>query len=120
MIAQLFNTWYGTVSAIVIGLVALYGIYKGTSDRASDRLIGILKTTVDEMEKKITDLETQQKVLTTDIDNLKTTNKTLVDILQGRDSKTVEMYTMTKTTFENVERLCNLMEKHLEKLEAKQ
>lgn len=97
------NLPYGNIFAnliiIILGFAALY--YWFDKDRtkrrkdendAEDRLIGLLKETTEEFEKKIKAQTTKIETLETKVTKLETENKTLLDILQGRDKRTVEFY----------------------------
>lgn len=105
----------GTVFAIVVvGGLYLLGIIKGKKDNEDDRLITILKETVDALEKKVDDqkreydtivtsLSTKIDTLTTKVQKLEEENETLVKVLQGRDEQTQLFYKEAFKAFELVE-----------------
>lgn len=102
----------GAVFAVVVvgGLYAL-GIIKKKKDEEDDRLINILKGTVDALETKVNNQKKEHDetvtVLSNKIDHLtkkltelEKENETLVKVLQGRDAQTQEFY---KKAFEAME-----------------
>lgn len=135
-----FLGWMGALAIIIAGGVAIYGQAdrmwrdrKKTDGDADDRLINILKQTVEELTVKV---ETQnQKIadLTVKVDSLERDNKTLTTVLQGRDGQTIEFqkqvlaavvkgnqtHEIVSSTNANVERLCKLMEAHMKVIESK-
>lgn len=135
-----FLGWMAASGIVLAGAVAAYGQIdkiwrerkKGDGD-ADDRLIGILKQTVEELEVKVESQAKDIKGLMHEIDKLKYENKTLVSVLQGRDGQTIEFqkqvlqavvksnetHELCKSTNANVERICQLMEQHMKILESK-
>jgi hypothetical protein len=104
-----------------------------------DRLIGLLKATVDEQEKRIGQLETDHKENTKLISRLEGENSALKAILQGRDGDTIKMreqvasmaaqmeqsLTITRSTLEvatrnsdHTEKLLMMLGKHFDIEEA--
>ena len=88
---------------VVVGVLYLLGIIKGKKDGEDDRLIGLLKETVDALETKVnkqkqdhdhTATELTKKIdnLTVEVGKLKEENHTLRDVLQGRDEATRKFY----------------------------
>lgn len=81
--------WIGlTLAAIAAGFTA-YLFWSRQRDGADDRLIGILKQTVDELEKKVNKQDEDIKSLVGKVDRLKYINETLTKVLQGRDEATL-------------------------------
>lgn len=91
LITELPNSaigWIGLlIGAVAIGFMA-YLAYNRNRDGADDRLIKILQTTVEEMEKKVDSQGEEIEELTLKVAALTTTNETLTRILQGRDENT--------------------------------
>lgn len=138
----------GAIGAIlgiaVLGFFYVAGLFKKGKGQEDDRLIKILQTTVEELEKKV-NLQTQEHteeigVLTNKIEllgkemvGLKRENETLIAVLQGRDAGTLEFqkavlaavgtasqtHELCRSTNENVTRLCTLIERHLDIMETK-
>jgi len=136
--SQTFIGWMAAGALVVTGGVALYGVFdkakrdkKKEDEGADDRLIDILKQTVNELETKVESQQQQIDQLSKKTDNLHQENKVLTAVLQGRDGQTLEfqkevmaavtkgheVHEMCKATNQNVERLCKLMEKHLATIE---
>jgi len=102
----------GAVLTVVIGgFLYVAGLWKNGKDGEDDRLINILKGTVDALEKKVdeqkknhdevlTKLTKEIGNLTTKVDNLEKENETLTKVLQGRDDQTQVFY---KKAFEAME-----------------
>ena len=139
-----FFEWATAAAVVIAGGVAAYGQVdklwrsrkkedKDEDVKDGDRLINILKQTVDELEAKLTVQSDRIDELTVEIDKLKEENKTLVTVLQGRDGQTIEFqktvlsavvksnetHELCKSTNANVERLCVLMEQHMKIIESK-
>lgn len=101
----------GVVAGIVIVILGIAaGMYmldsyrskkKKEEDGDEDRLIGILQTTVKELEGKVDKLVAREKELTKEVSDLSKENKTLLAVLQGRDQQTQEFY---KQGFESMKR----------------
>lgn len=102
----------GAILTVVIGgFLYVAGLWKNGKDGEDDRLINILKGTVDALEKKVDDqkknhdevltkLTREIKDLTKKVDDLENENQTLVKVLQGRDDQTQIFY---KKAFEAME-----------------
>lgn len=93
--------WAGLVIAMIASGFAAYLFYSRQKDGADDRLINILKETVDALEKKVDDQKKEydntvgsltKKIddLTEKVDELEKENATLIEVLQGRDKATLE------------------------------
>lgn len=129
----------GILAVVVIGIMYVIGLWKGKKDQQDDRLIKILEDTVKALEKKVNDQKTEsdetvnklsKKIdnLTTKVDELERENKTLVDVLQGRDKATIDFQKqmletvrlsietngLAKQTSDRLEKLIGLMTEHLE------
>lgn len=91
---------------IIAGALAVYGLWDKTArerkkdvDGSEDRLIDLLKQTVDALEKKVDKQTRDLEELTKKVDDLEKENETLVRVLQGRDDKMQEFY---KQAFESM------------------
>lgn len=99
MIEHFFETVPGIIVAIagIVGGAVVGGLYvvsviKGKKDNADDRLINILKTTVDELEDKVDKQAKDIEELTNEVKKLRTDNETYLEILRGRDEQTQMFY----------------------------
>ena len=80
----------GVLSICAVGVLYVAGLYSGKKDDADDRLIGILKETVDALEIKVNKQTTDIEFLTKKVQELERENGTLIEVLQGRDKATLE------------------------------
>lgn len=87
------------IAGIVGGVLYITDIFakrkRGLKDEESkdeDRLRSILQSTVDELEKKVNQQDSDIKYLTAEVGKLRQENKTLIEILQGRDKQTQQFY----------------------------
>lgn len=69
-------------------------------DAADDRLNEILEKTVKELSEKVSNLEKREKELTKEMNELRRENVEYLNILQGRDKKTLIFY---EKSFESME-----------------
>lgn len=110
--------WTAITTGIIAGALYVIGLIKGKKDNADDRLIGILQETVTALEKKVDEqkkeydedkkkLDTEKNELidkvdklTIKVDTLEKENKTLIEILQGKDEATTKFY---EKAFESIE-----------------
>ena len=99
MIEHFFATIPGIIvgvgavlSVASIGFLYVIGVIRGKKDNADDRLINILKTTVDELESKVNKQTTDISELTKEVHALKRDNEMLTKLLQGRDDQTQDFY----------------------------
>lgn len=116
------GAWLALAGLIVFGTVALYGLIDKTrrsrtqednteADKASTNLVGILQKTVGELTKKV-DIQTAQiQILEGKVDTLETVNKTLTDVLQGRDKAAIESQALVKDTHEIVKNMSDQVTK---------
>lgn len=144
---QNFGTIIAIVTLIVAGAFAVYGLWdknarerRRESDTSEDRLIDLLKKTVDELEKKVNKQTTDIETLTKQMKHLEKENETLVKVLQGRDDQTQQFYkqmldsikvaqsthdtvtTLAKSvqdTVINMTKLIELLSQHLQVLDHK-
>lgn len=94
-ITQLPNSpigWIGLVLAAIAGGFSAYLIYNRQKDGADDRLITILKETVDQLEVKVNKQSEDIEKLTKKITSMEHENEVLVKVLQGRDDQTQQFY----------------------------
>ena len=118
--------WASFVVALSFSIVLAYLAFMRQRDGADDRLIKILQGTVEELEKKVEALETEQEHLTKQVTKLQTTNDTLTKVLQGRDEATVlfqnearqaiilgrETNEIARATNQAVKELADVLSKH--------
>ncbi len=111
-------------SSIVLGIFAIANLIDKQSkarrvenDEADTKLINILKTTVDTLEKKVSSLEEETTINRREVAKLKSENELLTKIFQGRDADSQETLRLARQTNEYVVRLCSLMEQHLSAIE---
>lgn len=104
------TAWVLLIGMAMVGSLAIYGLYdkarierRRSSDSEDDRLINILKGTVDELEKKFTKATNDIDLLTAKVDHLSRENEALIKILQGRDEQTQEFYRQGFVMFKQVE-----------------
>jgi len=93
ILTQLPNSpigWIGLMIAALAGGFTAYMFYNKNKDGADDRLINILKETVDALEEKVNKQSTDIAALTKKVDELEKENETLIEVLQGRDKNTLE------------------------------
>ena len=76
-------------------------------DASDDRLITILQTTVNELEKKVNKQTTDIESLVKKVSALEKENETLVKVLQGRDEQTQKFY---KQGFESMQKTDEIFE----------
>lgn len=121
------------LSVFVFGIVAAFYYFDKErrrrakeADAADDRLIKLLQETIKELQGKVTVLERWKEVAEERMTALKMENSNLVKILQGRDDNTREYQQkalrameLVENTNGNVQKLMELMEKHLDIIEKK-
>lgn len=134
-ISQLPNSpigWIGLIIAAIAGGAGAYMVYNKQKDGADDRLINILKGTVDALEEKVNKQSEDIKALTEKVDDLERENETLVEVLQGRDKSTLEFQRqmleamrigmetngLAKETSNSLNRLTDLISAHIVAIET--
>lgn len=80
------------LSVVVIGLLFILGLWKKGKNGEDDRLIDILKSTVDALETKVNKQTTDIEALTKEVRDLKRDNEKYIEIFQGRDKETKDFY----------------------------
>lgn len=87
-----FGGFIGIATAVIVGLIAFFGIWnrrskelKKEETETADSVINLLSKKVDVLEEKVEELESK-------VDTLTKENKTLRDVLQGRDEATQQFY----------------------------
>lgn len=117
--------WAALIAIVISGIfVVINALGKGvrekreTTDKVDDRLIKLLKGTVDELERKVKALEDQQYINVNEIQTLKGENDVMKKILQGRDQASIDAARDIKATLavvtqtqKNIEQLLQLIEK---------
>lgn len=92
-LSQLPNSpigWIGLTIAAIAGGFGAYMVYNRQKDGSDDRLINILKETVDALEAKVNKQSDDIEALTKKVDDLEKENGTLIEVLQGRDKNTLD------------------------------
>lgn len=134
-LSQLPNSpigWIGLTIAAIVGGFTAYMFYNKNKDGADDRLINILKETVDQLEEKVNKQSEDIKTLTIKLDELERENETLVEVLQGRDKSTLEFQRqmleamrigmetngLAKETSMSLNRLTDLISAHIVAIET--
>jgi len=133
--------WLSLIGLVTLGLFAIVGVVDrvrrerdSDANKTDDRLISLLKSSVEALERKVADLETLQQQNQVKLEELETRNKILEQVFQGKDAQTQEFYRrgfqemdkteqlimITSKTNENVEKLYKAIEKHLATLERGQ
>ncbi len=126
--------WVGLIFATVGAGFAAYLVYTKQRDGVDDRLITLLKETVDALDEKVNKQSKDIEELTTKVNDLEKENGTLIEILQGRDKNTLEFQKqmletmrvvmetncLAKHTSEKIGVLVDLMERHLNAVEMNQ
>lgn len=111
--------WFSLIGVITLGgynvWLAVFDRKKKNeedADKASDRLIKVLKDQVDALERKVSEQETILKETKGKLDDLIHENKLLRDVLQGRDdvtgafqNKVLDAVVLHQTTAHTVERI---------------
>lgn len=124
----------GSIAIIATAVFYAVGVFKGKSDNADDRLINILKETVDQLEIKVNQQSKDIESLTRKVDELEKENGTLIEVLQGRDKNTLDFQKqmleamkigmetngLAKHTSEKLTELMGMMGDHLKAVEALQ
>jgi predicted RNase H-like nuclease (RuvC/YqgF family) len=89
------GTYIIIAGLIIAGGIALYGLWDKSArerrkevDGNEDRLIDLLKQTVDQLETKVNKQTTDIENLTKKVSDLERENETLIKVLQGRDDDT--------------------------------
>lgn len=111
----------GIFAGAVIGFFYIAGLIKKNKDADGDKLVGILKETVDALEEKVdnqkkdhdemvTELTGKVDTLTEKVEHLEKENETLRGVLQGRDDATQEFYKKALEAFNKIEVMNSAME----------
>jgi Zn-dependent metalloprotease len=94
-----FGGWIGVIAAVVFGVFSLIGILnrntkemKEQQNDAARDLIDLLTKKVNVLEGKVDQQEKDIITLTKTVEGLRSENKTLTEVLQGRDSITQQFY----------------------------
>lgn len=121
----------GIVGVAISYLITIFGrVFKdkqAASDKADDRLIGLLKNTVEELERNQQDNMRKIDELSTKVDALEKSNQMMTDIFQGRDQSTQDFQLQgfeamkkaqqiletVNTTNRNVEKLYGVIAQYL-------
>ena len=131
--------WFEWIVILILGGFSLFQVFGGgilkvreQSDKADDRLIKLLKDTVEELERKVKDLDTKLNLTNADLVKYRTENDMMTKVLQGRDVASLEyqnkaldamkkvdaVLSIVTENSTQVKSLCVLIERHLQALEA--
>lgn len=113
-----FGTYIAIATVVIAGAVAIYGLWdkrarerRADVDGQEDRLIGLLQTTVSELEKRVNQQDVDIKLLTKKVTDLEHENETLIKVLQGRDEQTKEYYKQAYKSMKIAEETHNIVTK---------
>lgn len=108
--------WISFIGFIIFGFIALYGVFdkrkkerEAEANQVDDRVIFLLKEQVSALEKKV---EVQAHLLeetARKLDALMTENKTLKDILQGRDKAALDYQALGREAMKRGEEIYKLV-----------
>lgn len=82
----------GIVSVVIVGGFGLFSLFNKNSKALRKEETDTAKDVIDLLTSKVTVLEGKVEELETKVDTLTTENKTLRDVLQGRDGETKQFY----------------------------
>lgn len=134
-ITELPNTLIGWLSLLVafgLSVTTAILLYRKFKNGESDRLIGLLQGTVEELEKKVNKQDEDIKLLSKKVETLQSTNETLTAVLQGRDkstmefqqqvlvavTKTAEMHVLIEDMYKQIGRLVDTVSAHIVAMES--
>lgn len=120
--------WVAMLIAIIGAGFAAYLAYNRNRDGSDDRLINILKQTVDALEEKVNKQSEDIEALTRKVDDLERENGTLIEVLQGRDKATLDFQRqmletvkismetngLAKESHQKISELIEIMGRHIE------
>lgn len=98
-----FGGWLGIISIVVVGVLAVAGFFNKENKKLKEEEKTTAKDIIDLLSKKVTILETKVGELETKVDTLTAENRTLRDVLQGRDSITQQFYKDTYVAIKIIE-----------------
>ncbi len=87
-----FGGWIGIISILIVGGFAFFGKFSKEKNETANELITLLSKKSDVQDKDIRELKGKIIEMEGKIDTLTRENKTLKDVLQGRDEKTEQFY----------------------------
>lgn len=106
-----FGSWIMAAVIFILGIAAAYYFFdkdrrarRIEEDEAEDRLIKLLKATVEEFEGKLKAQDEKITSLTKKVEELEHDNDKLVEILQGRDGQTQQFYKDAYVAMEKLSR----------------
>ncbi len=87
-----FGGWIGIIAAVVFGIFSLVGIINRSSRQLKKEETDTAKDVIELLSKKVDVLEAKVEELEGKVDSLTTENRSLRDVLQGRDGQTQKFY----------------------------
>jgi len=126
--------WIALIVAATAGGFSAYLVYNKNKDGVDDRLINILKSTVDALEERVNKQSADIDALTKKVGELERENETLISVLQGRDKSTMEFQRqmleamrigmetngLAKETSKSLDKLTSIISAHILAIETQE
>ncbi len=87
-----FGGWIGLIAAAVVSITYIISLFSKSSRELKKEESDTAKDVIDLLSTKVTVLEGKVNELELKVDELTTENRTLRDVLQGRDGETKQFY----------------------------
>lgn len=138
--ASQFGSWLVIGAAVVLGGVALYGLFdkrrgevKKEETAVEDRLIALMKQEREELNKRLDEQDDTITELEAKVDKMTHENELLVKVLQGKDEASLKfqkdayeamgklnlVFELGKSTSENLGKLITLLDRRMTPTETK-
>ena len=111
-----FMAWIAFIGLVVAGGFGVYSLFdKGLNNKrkeencVDDRLINLLKGTVENLEREVKLLKEKHEKNVLEIAQLRTENSIITKILQGRDEQTARFQREGFVSFSNINELLTLI-----------
>lgn len=111
-----FMAWIAFIGLVVAGGFGVYSLFDKNLARkrkeengADDRLINLLKGTVENLEREVISLKEKHEKNVLEIAQLRTENNIITKILQGRDEETARFQREGFIAFSNINELTKLL-----------
>lgn len=112
------NSWLILISFAILGALSIYGFFvktkrdsKKEADAADDRLITLLQGQVNALQTKVNTQEKTIADITEKLDQLVIENRTLRDVLQGRDAAAQAYQSKGLEAFKTAEEVLNIVKR---------